>query len=248
MLRRLAQRERQDFGVALLRRQDEPWTLHDGRLDPVARDFDIDWTAVAPGERQNAVDLTCCGHRIVQHGGRTVSSANTFCWLSKLRIRWWTRRWLCCSATPGAPLMTTTGRALGIGLCHRVGDLEAAYGIGDDHGAQPPAPRIGVRGETGALLVGSVDHLERTVLDLLEERENIVAGYAESMAHAFLQQPSDQIVANRPRSCVHPQIRSLKGAAAGRSEADQVGQIRVQPTSYMIRRVGRAIGITTQNA
>src|SRR5437879_1169752 len=49
------------------------------------------------------------------------------------------------------------GRLLGKGLRRGVGDFQSPDAISDAHGAQTADARVSIRGETGALLVTSVD-------------------------------------------------------------------------------------------
>ena len=102
-----------------------------------------------------------------------------------------------CSATPGAPLMTTDRRALGEGLRHRIDDFEAADGVGDADDAETAQAGIGVGGEAGALLIAGVDDLQRAAFELLEEREDEIAGHAEDVADALFPEAADQVSADR---------------------------------------------------
>jgi hypothetical protein len=63
-----------------------------------------------------------------------------------------------------------------------------------------PRPRrrgVGVGGEAGALLIARVDDLQRAGFELLEERQDEVAGHAEDVADALLLEAPDQVIADR---------------------------------------------------
>ena len=192
----LRYRQGQRFRVARLRRKRVCFAGQNLGQHHVARDLDVDRARRAAAKRQHAVDLRRRGFRIVEHGGADGELGEDALLGVEGADLVVEQRILAPLARARRAADDHHRRALGVGLRHRVGDLQPADAVGDAGGAEALQPRVGIGGKTGALLVAGVDDLERALLHLAEEGEHVVAGNAEDVADAFLAEAADQIAAD----------------------------------------------------
>ncbi len=88
------------------------------------------------------------------------------------------------------------GRLLGKGLGGGIGELQSAYAVRDADGAQAAYTGVGIGGETGALLVASVDEAQFAPGKLVVESKHVIARDAKHMAHPMRVEPLDEVIAN----------------------------------------------------
>ena len=187
----------------------------DAAVDQVARQLQVDRPLGAAGRlpasgRWSRWALSAS----VTMAAAQVTSRKISSWLSKLRILWWRSGSRTPLRHPRATADDDDGRLLGEGLGRRVDDLEPAHAVGHAERADAVHPRIGVRGEAGALLVGRVDERELRLLEAVVEAQHVVARDPEDMSHAERDEPVDQIAPHRRRHravlpSLHPPARLL---------------------------------------
>ena len=170
----------------------------------VTRQLNVNGPLVAQDGVKHTVDLLKGGLRIAQHrrGYRQLlKDLSLGIEFPDLVVKEWV---LLTFLHAGRTTDHHHRRLLGKSSGSRIGHSEPAHAIGHADHTETPNARVGVRGETCALLVARGHHLELAGDKLIVETEDIVAGNPKDMADAEGMQTRDQIFADR--------LSSLRGS------------------------------------
>ena len=170
----------------------------------VTRQLDVNRPLVAQDGVKHTVDLLKGGLRVAQHCGGYRQLFKDF----SLRVEFpylVVKEWVFLTFLhAGRTTDHHHRRLLGKSPGSRIGYFEPAHAIGHADHTETPNARVGVRGETCALLVARGHHLELAGNKLIVETEDIIAGDPKHVADAERMQTRDQIFPDR--------LPSLRGA------------------------------------
>jgi len=163
----------------------------------VARQLDIARPPVAHHRRQHPVDLAEGRVRVVQFRLGAADAAEHLGLRMEVFHAVVQERIIEPLAQPRRAANDHHRRLLRIGPRDRIAQTQAAHAIRDAHRADAVEPGVGVGRETGAVFARATDQLDRALLDHHVERQHVIAGYAEDVAHPEILKPANQVVADR---------------------------------------------------